>query len=214
MDARPNLDTCTDVVGYAFDGKLCGPIVCGCLGDDCGQLFGSIEACDREYGVCYAKAGIDQSCKSHLDCQLRSRLCCPGCGAPGADELLATNRGSPDLAKLGACEGDGSACGHMCAALPSPSLASACVDGQCTTLDLSAYASCALDSDCHVASKDCCDCGADYGLGETIAVNRSFVRPSYCSADQACDACASDPSADDIAFCQRGTCVLISFHIQ
>ena len=52
MDARGE-GPCLAFFGYAWNGNECvGLGGCTCEGDDCDQLFDSIEACDKAYEMC------------------------------------------------------------------------------------------------------------------------------------------------------------------
>ena len=215
MDARDGPERCTNVIGYAWSGKVCGPVVCSCVGADCGELFASMAMCDRAYDACYDQAGVHRACTRHVDCGLEPRSCCPSCIAPDADQLFAQRRDSPSLEQAGACLGDAAGGCGTCTAGHNPAIYSACVEGQCTVLDVSAHAACSVDTDCFIRSKDCCACGSTGGLDNVIGVNASFSQPDYCAPDQACDDCAgqalSSPGACDA---ETKTCAIVAFHIK
>jgi hypothetical protein len=215
MDARSGPDNCANVVGYAWDGKVCGPVVCSCVGADCGELFPSMSLCDRGYDGCYEHAGVQRACSQHQDCALQPRLCCPPCTTPVADQLFAAHRDGPRLEEVGACLGDATSGCATCTAGQSSAIYPACVDGQCTVLDVSAYAACSTGEDCRIRTKDCCVCGGDRSVAGVIVVNASFSQPDYCAASLACDDCDAEPS-DALPVCDQGTerCVILSFHIE
>lgn len=53
QDAQDDGTDCTTVIGYAFDGKRCFPITCGCTGADCGDLGATETACQARFGACF-----------------------------------------------------------------------------------------------------------------------------------------------------------------
>lgn len=213
MDAKSSGDECTSIDGYAYDGRICVPVVCGCVGLECQRLFPTIDACDRAYAGCYADAGVDRSCVEHADCELVSRRCCAPCQTPTHDELFAVRKGTTAAS---VCWGDpGEACRH-CAGPANPSIYAACVEGTCQLLDVSAHTSCQTSADCRISTKDCCECNGDFSDDGKIAVNGSFRAPDYCSADLSCPECASPSDPAETALCDldRHVCGILSFHIK
>lgn len=213
MDAKSSGDECTAVTGYAYDGRICVPVVCGCVGADCQHLFPSIDECDLARTACYADAGVRRDCTKHADCELVSRRCCPPCGPPSHDDLLAVRKGLPSLP---ICRGEvGGAC-PACASGRNHSIYAACIEGTCQMLDVSAHASCTASADCRISTKDCCECGGDFGADGVIAVNASFRAPDYCPADMGCPECGAplDPNVQALCDPDQGVCSYITLGIK
>lgn len=210
MDARSDGTKCGGVPGYTWLGALCEPIICGCTGADCNQLFETMEACDRSHDVCYERAGITRACTGHAECVLAPRNCCPGCGELRADRLLGLQVTSTSPREAGVCHDPSDVCVD-CEFSLSPTHYAACVDGSCSVVDVSEYASCEIDADCRLVSKDCCDCGGDFRHSGVMAVNRSYVRPERCNG-VGCDDCVPAAPSNTFAVCltDRGICGVIS----
>lgn len=210
MDARSDGTECGGVPGYTWLGKLCEPIVCGCTGADCDQLFESMEACDRAHDVCYDRAGITRTCNSHADCKLTPRDCCPGCGELRADRLLGMHVSSTTLGEAGLCRDPSDVCVDCDFSL-SPTHYPACIEGICSVVDVSEFGRCLIDTDCRLVSKDCCDCGGDFSEWGVMSVNYSYDRPERCDG-VGCDGCVPDDPSNIYAMCEteRGVCGLIA----
>lgn len=195
MDAKSSGDDCTSIDGYAYDGRICASVVCGCVGADCERIFPSLDACDQAYAGCYAARGLSLECTKHADCTLMPRRCCAGCADPTRDELIAIKVDGTTPRATGVCEGDPDAGCSMCQDFSVASIYAACFDGTCRVLDVTALASCTTSEDCRVTTKDCCECGGDFSDAGRIAVNVSFRAPDYCSPDTSCRECAPSQQA-------------------
>lgn len=207
MDAQSDGTRCADIAGYTWLGELCQPVYCGCAGSDCERLFPTMAACDRAYQACYARTGLQQSCGAHAECGLVSRTCCPACGEAGADDQLSLNVESKSLFEAGLCDAL-QGCPD-CVSLPNPLLYAACIDTQCTVVDVGEQAACETDDDCRLTSKDCCDCGGDFGPDGVMAVGRGYSKPEHC-AGVACDECLPSDPPGLFARCDpdRSVCVV------
>lgn len=205
LDARSAGTLCAGVAGYTWNGTICEPVMCTCAGDDCGSLFQTAEQCDRAYQACYADAGLTRSCETHADCRLRPRTCCTPCATiQEADQMIAENL-SADGASV--CLGDPGGNCTDCDSIQNPALYPACIDGQCTVMNLTNFAGCAVDEQCRVSTKDCCECGGDVSATGLIAVNPTFSRHPECAA-VACGECAADFAGatavcnQEVGFCE------------
>jgi hypothetical protein len=210
MDAQSDGTECGWVPGYTWLGALCEPIICGCTGADCNQLFETMEACDRAHDICYERAGITRTCTSHAECRLTPRDCCPGCGELRADLLLGVRVDASTPREASLCRDPSDICVDCDFSL-SPTHYPACIDGICSVVDVSEFASCLIDTDCRLVSKDCCDCGGDFSQWGVMAVNYSYARPQRCDG-VGCDDCAPDAPSNIYATCltDRGVCGVLA----
>lgn len=212
MDARTGGLDCASIVGYAFDGGVCAPIFCSCVGSECGEVFETLAACDRAYSACYEARGVPRSCETHADCELLPRRCCSPCGAPGVSDMIAVRAGTPvnALQKAGICLGEPDSCPD-CLSADNPALYAACVQGQCQAFELGGAATCERDDDCSLRHKDCCGC-REVTAPDLVAANSTFFRPDYCPLAMSCVACNPPVLAEDAvaARCnlQHGVCEL------
>lgn len=207
LDAQSDGTRCAAIAGYTWLGELCQPVYCGCAGSDCNRLFPTMAACDRAYQVCYAQTGLQQSCGAHAECALVSRSCCPACGEASADGQLSLNVASKTLFQAGLC--DPMLGCPDCVSLANPLLYAACIDAQCTVVDVGEQAQCETDADCRLTSKDCCDCGGDFGPDGVMAVGPGYRKPGHC-AGVGCDEClpADPPGLRATCDTGRGACVI------
>lgn len=210
MDAKASGARCAGIAGYRWNGQLCEGIACACVGSDCDRVFATMEECDRAHDGCYAAQGLLRRCTRHSDCSLLQRTCCATCGTPPADVYLALGRGAISPVEAQSCLGDASAGCPECEAGSNPSVYAACIDAQCSVIDVSEYASCLIDTDCRLVSKDCCDCGGDFSEWGIMSVNYSYVRPERCDG-VGCDGCVPQDPSNIHARCdsERGVCGLI-----
>jgi hypothetical protein len=188
MDAHNGPLSCATVVGYAFDGKVCGPILCSCEGSECDSMYLTADECDSAYKSCYAKLGVERSCTTNADCALRRRACCPACVPAGLDvsSFVGATRSSPLLEDVGMCVGDPDNGCPACGSAQNPALYSVCLLGECRPIDLSEQAECETSADCQLVSSECgCDCAAGY---PGMALNVSTTSLPYCPG-AACGLC-------------------------
>ena len=211
MDAKASGALCAGIAGYRWNGELCEGIPCSCVGSDCGRVFASMDECDRAHDSCYAAQGLLRQCAQHSDCSLRPRTCCPGCGVPTADSYLALGRDALSPVEAMTCLGDASAGCLECESGTNPTVYAACIDSQCSVVDVSASGSCLIDSDCRLVSKDCCDCGGDFSEWGVMSVNYSYDKPQRCEG-VGCDGCVPNNPSNTYAMClpDRGTCGLVT----
>lgn len=189
MDAHSGPLSCATVVGYAFDGKVCGPIYCSCEGSDCDRIYLQADTCDSAHKACYAKYGVERSCTKSSDCALRPRTCCAECGEETVSSYIGATRSSPFPQESGLCIGDPSPdreCGK-CSPIRNPALYSVCLGGECRPLDMSAYADCETSADCQLVGSNCCDCTSGPGM----SLNESVTSLPFCPAD--CEMCTYEP---------------------
>jgi hypothetical protein len=207
MDAKPSGSRCARIAGYRFNGQLCEGIACECVGRDCERTFATMEECDRAYDGCYADKGFPRYCSQHLDCALYQRTCCSSCGVPQADTFLALRLGALSPAQAMICLGQPGAGCPECESGSNPSVYAACIDGQCSVVDVTEYAACDGPSDCSIVTKDCCDCGGDFTPSGVMAVGPSFVRPERCDG-VGCDGCIPPIPGNVAATCDAnlGVC--------
>jgi hypothetical protein len=208
MDAQSAAPGCTGVIGFAFNGDICAPIACRCEGVDCVEMFDSFDACDRAYSACYARVGVTRSCSSHGDCRIQPRTCCSACNTPERWTLIATNHSSETPRDAQVCLGDPSEECGLCDPLDEAELGlyPACVEGQCTILDVVEEATCQTSDQCQLVSKDCCECPGDARSG-LVAVSKSATSLPFC-ADQTCAPCTYEPDQQVGVSCNldRGKC--------
>ena len=211
MDAKASGARCAGIAGHRWNGELCEGIACSCVGSDCGRVLDTMEDCDRAYTGCYAARGLLRKCAKHSDCSLVQRTCCPACAVPRADAYLALGRGGLSPVEAMTCLGDPSGDCLDCESGSNPSVYAACVDGQCSVVDVAEFGSCLIDTDCRLVSKDCCDCGGDFSEWGVMSVNYSYVRPQRCDG-VGCDACIPRDPLNTFAMCltDRSTCGLIT----
>jgi hypothetical protein len=206
MDAQSNGTECGGIPGYTWRGKLCEPVICGCVGADCGNLYPTLDACDRAHDACYGRAGLIRACFRHADCVLSPRDCCGGCGEQRADQFLAHIIDTISLREAELCRNPTPACPD-CVSFPHPAVYAACIDGTCSVVDVSEQASCVASDDCKLVNKGCCDCVDDPQSADVMAVARSYVRPARCDG-VACDDCAAmDPPGAHV-ICSEKVCAL------
>jgi hypothetical protein len=191
MDARSGGLACATVLGFAFDGRVCAPVVCNCEGSECGELFDTGEECDSAFKACYAKRGVTRACATHSDCRLQFRTCCGECSLPGRDSMLATSTTSASLVEAGMCIGDPNAGCPDCVTDHNPTLYSVCLDGECRMADVTAQADCETNDDCKLLSKSCCQCPEDVRT-DLIAVSQDTRYLPFCAA-LSCEACEHEP---------------------
>jgi hypothetical protein len=211
MDAKASGARCAGIAGYRWNGQLCEAIACSCVGRDCDRVFPSMDECDRSHDNCYAAHGLLRQCARHSDCSLLPRTCCPGCGLPTADSYLALARGSLSPVEAMTCLGDPIAGCPECESGANPSVYAACIDARCSVVDVTAFASCLIDTDCRLVSKDCCDCGGDFSEWGIMSVNYAYVRPQRCDG-VGCDECVPTHPLNTFAICEadRNVCGLIT----
>jgi hypothetical protein len=206
MDAASSGTLCLRTLGYSWNGSVCSPVVCGCVGSQCDELFTTADECDRAYRSCYAERGIGRACTTHGDCVVQTRLCCEPCSAAAdpQDVLIATTSDSPTLRNAGICLGDPEGgCDDCVGAIHRGAYAS-CVEGECRLLDVTDQAKCETVEDCRFVTKDCCPCGGDFTGAGLLAVDASFTLPEYCPADQACPECEGDMPSGALLACDDG----------
>jgi hypothetical protein len=188
------------VSGYAWNGVMCTPLFCGCSGADCGAIYATGSACDRAHAQCYEQHGVSLACTRHSDCALADRTCCGACNS-SFPWVMAQSSWPIRLIDAGICIPVASCSGCEVQALFSAGLDALCLEGMCTAIDLGESAYCDTDADCHVRTKDCCECGGDTALNGVMAVGKSYPsRPDWCPRDQACDACM--PTYPQETFCE------------
>jgi hypothetical protein len=211
MDARASGAPCAGTAGYRWSGQLCEGIACSCVGSDCDRIFATMEECDRAHDPCYAAQGVLRHCIGHSDCSLVQRTCCPTCGSPPADAYMAVGREGLSPVEAMSCLGDSSAGCPECESGTNPSVYAACIDAQCSVVDVSEFGSCLIDTDCRLVSKDCCDCGGDFSDWGVMSVNYSYDRPERCNG-VGCDGCVPDDPLNIYAVCktEHGVCGLIA----
>jgi len=205
MDAESSGDDCVSVVGYAFDGTLCYPVVCGCRGDDCGELYPSLSECDDAFSACYENFGVTRACETDAECALVPRACCGAITEP--DAVLAISGGGAELdSEL--CDGRLGCPGIFIP--PKPSLYAQCVAGRCETLDVAPVAACDTDADCTVRSKGCCNCPLGESAAELLAVASPDQYYDFASCEVTCDLCLEPPPEGITATCDDsfGLCAL------
>lgn len=201
MDARTGSLSCGDVVGYAYDGRICGAVHCTCEGSACDQMFGSMAACDAAYADCYSEQGVLQGCSGHANCHVLSRTCCPSCGIPEADTLIATYSRLQSLRDVGACIGEPDGGCPECVTMANPLISSRCVEERCELIDMTEQADCQSDDDCQLVSKDCCECPEDPRSG-FVAMSKNTA-PSFCN-DDGCLPCTYEPDLNVAVTCNTG----------
>jgi hypothetical protein len=211
MDAKASGARCAGIAGYRWNGELCEGIACSCVGSDCHRVFATMEECDRAHDSCYTALGLLRHCAKHSDCSLVQRTCCPACGVPAADSYLALGRGARSPVEAMTCLGDRSAACVECESGTNASVYAACIDAQCSVVDVAEFASCLIDTDCRFVSKDCCDCGGDFSQWGLMSVNYSYVRPQRCDG-VGCDDCVPNDPLDLYAVCltDRNVCGMIA----
>ncbi len=209
MDARTGSLSCGDVVGYAYDGRICGPVHCSCEGSQCDQMFGSMAACDAAYAACYSEQGVLQACSGHAECQVLSRTCCESCGVPEADTLIATSLRVQSLRDVAACIGDPDGGCTGCVTTANPLISARCVEGTCQLVDVTEQAECQTSDDCQLVSKDCCECPEDARSG-FVAMSKNTA-PSFCN-DDGCLPCTHEPDLRVSVTCntELGKCEMLS----
>jgi hypothetical protein len=181
MDAHTGTLACGTVVGYAFDGKICAPVLCSCEGSECDSLYETADECDSAYKVCYAKYGVQRACTSNADCATRYRTCCSPCSAESVDAFVGTTRSSPFLEDIGMCVGDPDPdreCGK-CTPLPNPAIYGVCLEGECRPIDMSDQAQCQTSADCKLVSGECCDDDCSAGW-PGMSLNVKTTTLPYC----------------------------------
>jgi hypothetical protein len=170
-----------------------------------------MEACDRAHQDCYVDDGLRRDCREHSDCVLVPRTCCTPCVPPSADAHLALRFDANSPQSLGLCLGDPEGDCPECEQGSNPAVYAACIDAQCSVVDVSASAACRFDEECRLVTKDCCDCGGDFSRWGVMSVNDSYVRPERCDG-VGCDGCVPEPPNQFAPYCdsERGICSIIT----
>lgn len=201
MDARSNGDDCVQVVGYAFNGVSCEPVVCGCAGADCADIFATIDECDDAKMECYTEAGVDRECQADEQCVLVNRTCCGDLNE--ADATFAVSAWS-EFAWCAAAD---------CAPpipVPKPTLHARCVDNRCYAIDVEPVALCEEDANCMVRSKGCCNCPIDEPPEALLAVATPDEYYDFIDCNVECDQCVQEPVTAATAECTaEGLCELV-----
>lgn len=154
-----------------------------------------------------ACGGFD-SCTASDQCALASNTCCGTCGLPTLADFDVINERQRMAHRAAVCPVP-QPC-PACAGFPNPNLGATCRAGTCEGFDLGAMAltECAVDSDCRLRTRGCCECGGD--LGNLIAI-RADSEGDYmnlvCPIEAACDDCAPTYPAERRAVCDAGRCV-------
>jgi hypothetical protein len=180
MDAHTGNLPCVNVVGYAWNGSDCAPIICSCEGADCGAMYSSDAECRSARAACGAQ-GISTACQKNSDCTLVDKACCMPCSEPALSDKVAINVGSASAWQASICK-DPPAC-PPCVPPQGPFQAE-CVNGQCEAINLSQDKECLKNEDCVVSPVDCCACGTLTKRSDVTALNAS--RTGYfplCVAD-------------------------------
>jgi hypothetical protein len=61
MHVQDSGEDCFTVSGYGFDGAECQPIICGCVGSDCHDLYDTQKECEAAFSACSEFAGSTRS---------------------------------------------------------------------------------------------------------------------------------------------------------
>lgn len=208
MDAHTGSLNCGSIVGYVYDGRICGPVYCSCEGSECDQMFGSMAACDAAYAGCYSEQGVLQACSGHGDCHVLARTCCESCGMPEPDSLIATYSRLTSLRDVAACIGEPEGTCPACPSAPNPYVSARCVEERCQLVDVTEQADCQTHDDCQLVSKDCCECPEDPRSG-FVAMSKKTA-PSFCGED-GCLPCTHEPDLHIGVTCNTavGKCELV-----
>jgi hypothetical protein len=52
QDATDDGTDCIETVGYAWTGRECVAVVCGCAGSDCSMITAERDGCEKRYASC------------------------------------------------------------------------------------------------------------------------------------------------------------------
>jgi len=103
-----------------------------------------------------------------------------------------------------------------CPAALNPNLLATCTGERCVVVDLSApgpLTRCTDDVDCIVRARDCCECGADVGVPNLVALHvdqRAQYESVVCDPDTACLECEPVYPDGVSAACNAGYCELVA----
>ncbi|MDH5676238.1 MAG: hypothetical protein OEZ06_29225 [Myxococcales bacterium] len=196
-------------LGYVYNGASCEPVGCGsCDGPSCSSsiVADGLHACLDAYASCSeGEDGVSIDCQAPSDCALNKKPCCT-CSY-NLDTVVAVATTSVNNHRERACEGYEGTCG-FCAPPSNPALYADCQQGRCVAMDQDAFASCQQDSDCTVAHRACCPCGA--GADDLVAVsNVDAYLEAACRLVSTCPTCGGpDIPTDIVARCVDGHCSL------
>ena len=198
------------------------PAICA-GGWTCEARYFTRAECGRLDPLCEgADAGpppmLYDDCGRTSDCTLVANTCCGVCGEPSADDLAAINaeQRDPYYTNVSCPESrDGPVPCPDCPSANNPELIATCdMTGfrpACALVDLGAppYAQCTLDSDCMLATPQCCACG-EIPVFNTISVNTATdLNSLVCDPPVVCDPCVAVFSPRAHATCVGGLCDVI-----
>jgi hypothetical protein len=192
MDARSDGTLCFALLGYSFTGETCAPVICGCEGTECQEIFASAAACRTTYADCLREAA--DPC-APMDARSSGDDC--------ADVAGLTWNG--DRCEAIPCGCEGSNCDQLYANL-----------GPCEqahlTCNVDLAPQCQRSADCILDFADCCGrCGVTPvdGLVAVRADAWETYRARACPAGSTCPACAASISPDALALCVGFQCTPI-----
>ncbi|HVU01418.1 MAG TPA: hypothetical protein VHE30_06685 [Polyangiaceae bacterium] len=209
-DAHDGLNDCAQISGYAWDGEDCVALRCGCTGADCARTYSTRRECETAKAACFAARGISFSCETSADCTYTLTTCCGPCGPLQVEDMRAMTLDSIGNWNARACSLP-VACQPVCVNTAG-TLGSVCDAGHCVIRDFGEFMHCTAASDCHLAAKDCCACGALQSSALVALSNEAaYFTSSACPAS--CPACPGGITslAGDRTDCdtQSGACTHI-----
>jgi hypothetical protein len=204
MDAASNGDECMDIVGFAWNGERCEPVLCGCEGSDCGRLP-PMGICEQDHLGCHI--GLAPQCRRSTDCTLDFADCCGYCGITPVEALVAIRADAREGYRAYACE-PGEACPD-CYAEVAPDALALCVGFECRAVDMEAVTRCTSNDDCRIRFRDCCECDGLPTEANVVAVSdlAGYERLA-CAEGYSCATCDSEYPPDVRAVCRDGHCAV------
>lgn len=146
------------------------------------------------------------ACTLPADCTIVPASCCGDCGAATRGDAVAIRR---ERYSEWMSENCAAVDCPACARPQDPTLFADCRGGTCEVVDLQAHPStaCTTDTDCHLRTTDCCECGGRLDREHVVAVSdRHEFGKLACGAPQACDECVPAPPTGVVARCLGGRC--------
>jgi hypothetical protein len=217
---------CGGLDGAAYQYGFTGDNV-QCYYDDDGALVGGVRTSDHGPSTLTGEVPEDRcyngpdcnpgstipdlrTCEVTSDCVLAPTQCCP-CGQPEPNQVTAV-RADRRAAFLDDVCPPPVACPTIECPPEPPRFVATCDAGTCAVVDLNEQAAieCDAPTDCHVRAAECCECGADLGPGQLVAVSdEAAFAALVCDPEQACDACAPVYPSEAIVSCtSSGLCAL------
>jgi len=151
------------------------------------------------------------ACENPEDCQLSVRTCCDSCGEESLEHSVAVRADAMTRWYEELCDGV-PACTPPCMVSRGSSVIAACVQGQCTAIDIAPFSRCDSNDDCVLRETSCCSTCGLVSASRIVGVSAegdASLHDALCGGDVACDDCESQPSGENHPRCADGQCIVV-----